>query len=240
MTTAAPRPPSNPAWLKHCSSLLATQGARVASSGAAVDSDRECVIDLLHALIGEAPEALHEHACGDALDGVEVRWRRGGGPGPRRALGGLRSRVRGSWSCRALRVRVQGVGWRRFVTARRSAVGRCQGVRTTRSRPWPAGRSRGAGALAKRRQIAPLVLLVERLLVVGGVARVELGCPGTSFVRTAAGAGESHVWLSRPASSRRCSARGRHRAGCERRCGRRERSRRACVTRRPAARPGWL
>lgn len=41
-------------------------------SAVAADSDRQCIADLSHPIIGQSPEALGENTDGHALYGVEI------------------------------------------------------------------------------------------------------------------------------------------------------------------------
>lgn len=75
----------------------------------------------------------------------------------------------------ARRVRAGAGGLPRRETRRQPGVGRSRASRTTTPPRGPAARSRGSRCLPEGRQIAPLVGLAERVLVVGGVACVHLG-----------------------------------------------------------------
>jgi hypothetical protein len=58
---------------------------------------------------------------------------------------------------------------------RRPGGARCRPSRTTRPHRARAEQSRPSGGFAERRQVTPFVRFVERVFVVGGVARVDLG-----------------------------------------------------------------
>jgi hypothetical protein len=72
---------------------------------------------------------------------------------------------------RALRSLGMAASRDRTTTGRRSSGGAC----TTRPLPALADRSRGGRRLSKGGQVAPLIGLIERMIVVGGVGGVDLG-----------------------------------------------------------------
>jgi len=63
---------------------------------------------------------------------------------------------------------------RRPGKARRQAYVRRRQARTTRPHPWRAARSRRAGSGAERREVSPLIDLVERVRVVSRISSIDL------------------------------------------------------------------
>ena len=144
-------------------------------SALTVDRDRESAADLAQASVGETAESLDEDADRDALNRVEVDGRTPGGSGRRRVPGRPGWGVPGLSSWTARRALAEPAGSPRRAKGQRPGAGRRRPVRTTTPHPEWGARSRCGGRPPERRQVAPLVGLVERVLVVGGVTRLQLG-----------------------------------------------------------------
>jgi hypothetical protein len=104
----------------------------------------------------------------------------GVGSGQNRVRGRPRSRVSESLSCMAQRARVEAGGSRRRGRVQRLGADQLRPTRTTTAPRGPAEHSRGAGCLPPRCQVAPLVGLVRRVLVIGGVTCVHFCGSSTS------------------------------------------------------------
>src|SRR5664279_2046036 len=97
------------------------------------------------------------------------------GWGPRSGRGSLHSADRGWSLCTERQGRDASVELRRCVTERLLASCRSQVTHTTRPHPWRAWGSRRPRSLTEGSQISPLVLLSQRVLVIGRIGGVDLG-----------------------------------------------------------------